>query len=159
QIHALTGDLGEAQDIVQEAYVRTWQRWRKIQAYDRPEAWVRTVACRLAVSRWRRARRLTAALHRSGPHAPVAPGPGPDHVALVAALQELPSAQRIAIVLHYIGDVPIEEVAQQLGCTTGTVKSRLSRGRASLARLLNVAAPVETVDATAPAVGSHPTPE
>jgi RNA polymerase sigma-70 factor (ECF subfamily) len=136
QIIALTGDVGEAQDIVQEAYLRAWQRWQRIQAYEQPEAWVRTVACHLAVSRWRRVRRLAGVLARTGPPA-ITAGPGPDHVALVDALKHLPAPQRIAVVLHYVGDLPLDEIAAQMNCSLGTVKSRLSRARASLAEILS----------------------
>jgi RNA polymerase sigma-70 factor (ECF subfamily) len=54
QLHAFTGDLAEAQDCVQEAYARAWQRWSVVSGYDVPAAWVRQVACRLATSRFRR---------------------------------------------------------------------------------------------------------
>jgi len=61
----------------------------------------------------------------------------PDHVALVTALQQLSEHQRVAIALHHLGDVPVNEVAQTLGVPVGTVKARLSRGRAALAALLS----------------------
>lgn len=64
QIYAFTGNLGEAEDAVAEAYARAWQRWSTISAYDDPTGWVRTVAVRISVSSWRRARtRLRA--HRT----------------------------------------------------------------------------------------------
>lgn len=135
QVYALTSDLGDAQDITQEAYARAWRRWAKLRDFERPEAWVRTVACRLAVSRWRRARTLTGALRRHGVPAPV-PSPDPDHVALVSALARLPRAQRLVLVLHYLADLPVDEIAVQLDCPVGSVKSRLSRGRSALADLL-----------------------
>jgi predicted RNA polymerase sigma factor len=58
QIAALTGDPTEARDFVQEAFVRAWIKWDRISAYEDPEGWVRRVAYRLAVGRWRRSRRL-----------------------------------------------------------------------------------------------------
>jgi RNA polymerase sigma-70 factor (ECF subfamily) len=54
--HALTGDLADAQDLVQAAYVRAWQRWHKLSAYEHPESWVRMVVGRLATDRWRKLR-------------------------------------------------------------------------------------------------------
>ena len=61
QIFAMTGDLGEAEDAVQEAYIRAWRRWPRIRAYDDPEAWLRVVAYRISVNSWQKARnRLTA---------------------------------------------------------------------------------------------------
>jgi RNA polymerase sigma-70 factor (ECF subfamily) len=58
-------------------------------------------------------------------------------VALVAALKKLPEAQRLAIVLHHVADLSVEEVAAETGAPVGTVKARLSRGRAALAVLLS----------------------
>ena len=135
QLHAMTGDLLEAQDCVQEAYARAWQRWPQVQRYDAPEAWVRQVAWRLAVSRFRRACRGAGLLRRSGPP-PDVPALGPDRVALVTALRRLPDAQRRAVVLHHLGGLSVQEVAAETDAPVGTVKARLSRGRAALAVLL-----------------------
>lgn len=135
QLAVQTGDLGDAQDCVQEAFSRAWQRWGKVCAYDAPEAWVRQVAWRLAVSRWRRARSAAVAARRHGP-APDVPAVEPDRVALVEALRTLPEAQRRAIVLHHVGGLSLVEVAAETSVPVGTVKARLSRGRAALATLL-----------------------
>jgi RNA polymerase sigma-70 factor (ECF subfamily) len=62
---------------------------------------------------------------------------GPEHVAIVTALQELDAGQREAVVLHYLADLPVAEVAVQLGVAEGTVKSRLARARDRLAALLD----------------------
>lgn len=135
QVHALTGDLAEAQDCVQEAYARAWQRWSTVSHYDHPAAWVRKVACRLAVSRFRRARIGIGLLRRQGPP-PDVPGLDPSRVALIEALKQIPEAQRLAIVLHHLAGLSVEEVAAETGAPSGTVKARLSRGRAALAVLL-----------------------
>src|SRR3954447_26828233 len=66
--YGLTGDPGEAQDLVQEAYARAWQRWRRLTGYEDPEAWLRLVVHRLATDRWRR-----LGVRRSRPHAPPEP--------------------------------------------------------------------------------------
>lgn len=137
QLYAFTGDLGEAQDVVQEAFVRAWDRRRKLVADEAPEAWVRTVAMRLAVSRWRRAKRWLELMRGTPPPEP-APGPGPERTALVAALRLLPEPQRRAIVLHHLCDFSVEQVASETGAPVGTIKVRLSRGRAALARHLTV---------------------
>ncbi len=122
--------------MVQEAFVRAWDRRHRLMADEAaPEAWVRTVAMRLAVSRWRRAKRWLE-LVRHSPAARDDPGPGPDRTALVAALRQLPEAQRMAVVLHHLCDLSVEQVASETGAPVGTVKARLSRGRAALARHL-----------------------
>ena len=135
QLYAMTGDLGAAQDAAQEAYARAWQRWGKVRMYDDPEAWLRTVAWRLVVSRWRKTRSALRAHARHGVAPPV-PEPSPDNVALVTALRALPEAQRRAIVLHHLCDLSVEDVARETGVPTGTVKARLSRGRTALGVLL-----------------------
>jgi len=132
QLYAMTGNLGEAEDSVQEAYCRAWQRRHRLRAYDNPEAWVRTVAFRIAVSSWRRTRRRLLAHQRHGPAGEV-PEAGPDHVALVAALRRLPDSQRQAIVLHHLVGLSVDDIARETNAPAGTVKSRLSRGRRALA--------------------------
>jgi RNA polymerase sigma-70 factor (ECF subfamily) len=136
-LYALTGDRAEAQDAVHEAYARAWQRWSRVADYADPEAWVRTVARRIAISRWRRARNRLVAHRRIGEPPPL-PGPGPDSVVLVGALARIPPAQRTAIVLHHLVGLPVAEVAAETGVPVGTVKARLSRGRRALADLLGI---------------------
>jgi RNA polymerase sigma-70 factor (ECF subfamily) len=134
QLYAYLGDLGEAQDAVQEAFCRAYQRWTKISRYDNPVAWVRRVAWNEATSharRRRRARDLAGRLEED-----TVPGPDPDHVALVRALAALPEPQRKVLVLHYLGHLSVAEIAAQERVAAGTVKSRLSRGRAALAEQL-----------------------
>lgn len=133
QLHAFTGDLAEAQDCVQEAYARAWQRWSVVSSYDVPAAWVRQVACRLAVSRFRRLQVGRGLLPRTVD----VPELDPSRVALVAALRQIPEAQRLAVVLHHVADLSVEQVAAETGVPVGTVKARLSRGRAALAQLLS----------------------
>jgi RNA polymerase sigma-70 factor (ECF subfamily) len=142
QLYALTGDASDAQECVQEAYARAWQRWSQVSGYDDPEAWVRTVARRIALSRWRKARNLLVAYRRHGEPDAV-PGPTPDNVAVVAALRQLPPAQREALVLHHLCGRSVQEIADETRTPAGTVKARLSRGRAALAELLGDDSPKE----------------
>jgi RNA polymerase sigma-70 factor (ECF subfamily) len=135
QVYAMIGDLAEAEDAVQEAYSRAWQRWDAVSDYTDPAAWVRVVAYRIAVSNWRRARRRLAAYHRNGPP-PDTGELGPDTVALVDALRQLPAVQRRAIVLHHLVDMSVREVADETGSTESAVKARLMRGRQALAEIL-----------------------
>jgi RNA polymerase sigma-70 factor (ECF subfamily) len=134
-VYAMTGDLGEAEDAVQEAYARAWLRWERVTAQGDPTPWVRTVAMRLAVSTWRRTRSRLRAQLRHGPAADV-PGLSADRVALVAALRELSADQRRAVVLHHLLDLPVEEVARETGASNGAVRTRLSRARKILGERL-----------------------
>ncbi len=134
QVYAYTGDLDQAQDLAQEAFTRALPRWPKIVGYDDPMAWLRRVAWNLATSRWRRARTASAYLARQRPEH-VDP-PSPDRVALAAALATLSEQQRRVVILFYLAELPIAEIARQEECAEGTVKSRLHRGRAALAAQL-----------------------
>ncbi len=137
QVYAMTGSRDEAEECVQEAFIRAWQHRRRLDRDGQPEAWVRTTAYRLAVSRFRRTARRRRSADRALSPAATAPGTSADHVALVAALRELPEEQRVAIVLHHLADLPVSEVARETHAAEGTVKARLSRGRTALAALLN----------------------
>lgn len=136
QLYPVTGDLGEAQEVVQEAFVKLVASPKQISMLDNPEAWLRTVAVNHARSRQRRKKVLQRLLRRADAAPAEVPGATPDHVALIAALRTLPTRQREAIALHYLADMPLTEVAELQQVSVGTVKSRLSRGREALARQL-----------------------
>lgn len=139
-LHAVTGSRLEAEDAVQEAYARAWQRWDKVSGYGDPEGWVRTVAYRIAVSTWRKAMTRAAAHRRHGvPDDP--PGLSPDYIAIVAALRRISAVQRQAIVLYHLVGLSVDEISRETGVPAGTVKARLSRGRHALAGHLADSAP------------------
>lgn len=133
--YALTGELGDAQDVAQETYVRAWRHWRAVAGHPAPEAWLRLTASRLATDRHRRLAGFRRAVTRTGPSAPVQP-PSEDAVVLTAALRQIPADQRRALAMHYLLDLPVSEIALELDAPVGTVKSWLSRGRTALAAQL-----------------------
>jgi RNA polymerase sigma-70 factor, ECF subfamily len=137
QVYAMIGDLDEAQECVQEAFARAWSHRRKLERAEHPEAWVRTTAHRIAISRWRKRSRGRRPADRALAAPTSAAAPDEHHVALVTALAQLPEAQRRAIVLHHLADLPVAAVAAEVGAPEGTVKARLSRGRTALAHLLS----------------------
>lgn len=136
QLHALIGNRDEAQECVQEAFVRAWSHRKQLDAARAPEAWVRTTAYRLAVSRWRRTMRSRRAPDRALQNPGPRDGLSEDRVVLVAALRQLPADQRRALVLHHVCDLPIQAVAAEVGVPEGTIKARLSRGRTALLTIL-----------------------
>lgn len=136
QLLAVTGSVAEAQDCVQEAFARAWQRWASLAQHPNPQAWVRQVAYRCAVSRWRKARNRIEAHFREA-YRPPEPDLTPEVVALMAALRELPQHQREVIALFHLADLPLEEVAHTLDVPLNTVKTRLSRGREALRKTLD----------------------
>lgn len=130
QLYAFAGSLADAQDITQEAFCRAWQRWASVRRCEDPVAWVRKVAWRLAISRWRRLR--TALAHARRQRVEVVPELDGVRVDLVRALATLPAAQRRAVVLHHLVGLSTAEIAEDFGVAPGTVRSWLSRGRAAL---------------------------
>lgn len=134
QIYAFVGDLSEAQDLVQEAFSRAWERWDQVARYEDPLAWVRRVSWNLAVSRWRRLKTAAAFLRRQ--QQATVPAPEPDRIVLVEALSDLPPDHRRALVLFHMADLSVPEIAMQCGVAEGTVRSWLHRGRAALAQRL-----------------------
>lgn len=132
QLYGVCGDLTEAEEVVAEAFARAVQHRRTFARLDNPEAWLRTVAVNVIRTRYRRSRLRVAHDPRGVRH----PELDEDRMALVAAMQQLPAPQREAIALHYLADLPINEVATATGVPVGTVKARLSRGRAALGVLL-----------------------
>jgi RNA polymerase sigma-70 factor, ECF subfamily len=132
QLYAMTGDRSEAQDAVQEAFVRAWARRGRFDRDRSPESWIRVTAWRIAASRWRRARDGGRLMRLAAPPEST-PGPTPDRVAFIDALRRVPAEQRRALVLFHLCDLTVEQIAVETGVTSGTVKARLSRGRAALA--------------------------
>jgi RNA polymerase sigma-70 factor (ECF subfamily) len=138
QVFGLTGDLADAQDAVQEAFARVLVRPGGFLAADDPETWLRTVALNVARTQYRR-RWVFDRLVRTGRVRPAPesmPGMTPDRLALVTALRTLPRSTREAVVLHHVADLTVEQVAAIMDIPVGTVKARLSRGRAALGRHL-----------------------
>jgi RNA polymerase sigma-70 factor, ECF subfamily len=134
-IYLRTGDATRAEDCVQEAFVRAWRRWDRLESDD-PVGWVTAVAWRLAIRDWRRTLREAAA--RVGldarPREHIRP---PDElIHLHHALGKLTPAQRDVLVLHYLDDMPVRDVSMLLRMPEGTVKSHLSRGRVALREAL-----------------------
>jgi RNA polymerase sigma-70 factor (ECF subfamily) len=142
QLAAMTGDRAEAQDAVQEAFVRAWVHRGQIDTDQGAEAWVRVTAWRIAASRWRRAREGIRLMVLAARPDRVA-GPGPDRMAFVEALRNVPAEQRRALVLYSMVDLTVDQIAAETGVRPGTVKARLARGRAALTPYLReTAAPV-----------------
>jgi len=140
---AVTGSRSVAEDLAQEALIRAHARWDQIIRYDKPGAWVRRVALNLASNQRSRRRsegRALERLRRQHPHEPYGyvdadPVVADDFWALV---RRLPSRQAAAIALHHLEDRSVADVAAALGCSEGTAKTHLHRGRTALATLLDL---------------------
>lgn len=136
-VFSLTRDWSVAEDITQEAFERAYAQWARLEEYDRPDLWVRRVAINLATSRWRRMRReasLLSVLHRE--RAAVSDGEEgmvASHLDLLEALRRVPRRQAQALVLYYVADLPLSDIAGVMECAPGTVKAHLHAGRRRLA--------------------------
>jgi RNA polymerase sigma-70 factor (sigma-E family) len=126
--YLLTGDRALAEDLVHEAFVRMFGRFRDLRNPDAFGAYLRTTVVNLARSHFRRRRVERTYLERQG-RGPEPPPPDVDgREELWQALRRLRPRQRAAIVLRYYEDLTEAETAEILGCAVGTVKSLVSRG-------------------------------
>jgi RNA polymerase sigma-70 factor (sigma-E family) len=133
---ALTGDRADAEDVVQEALSRALPRWDRISRLEDPDAYVRRMVVNAHTSWWRRFRR------RESPVAepvrvdvPAGPDDGQsadDRERVLRACRALPEVQRTAVVLRYYEQLEYAEIAALTGVREGSVRSRVSRGLATL---------------------------
>ena len=135
---ALVGEATAAEEIAQEAFVRLYASWRRLDQIDHAPSFLRRIVVNLCRSRGRRlAVRARVDPLLSGPSTVEQPD-----VALQldvwAAIELLPQRQRACVVLRYLEDMTEAEVAELLGCSTGTVKSQLHKARAKLGTSLRV---------------------
>jgi RNA polymerase sigma-70 factor, ECF subfamily len=134
---SIGGSAGDAEEVAQDAFVKLLGHWQTVGSYDDPEAWVRMVAVRLLISRYRRARVAALGTLRLSRRPEAASSElTAQSLDVARALSSLPITHRAVLLLHHGLDLSVETVARELQIPVGTVKSRLSRGRAALAPLL-----------------------
>ena len=119
-----------AADAVQEAFIAADRRWGQIATYSDPAGWLRRVALNRLLNERRLQRRRTEILAGVRPHAAVELSV--DALDLADAVKQLPTQQRVAVCLRYLGDYTIDEVAAAMELAPGTVKAHLHAARASL---------------------------
>src|SRR5262245_23510885 len=135
---SLTGDLGVAEDLAQEALEAAWQAWDRVGGYDRPGAWARRVVANRAAGHTRRASRERRALGRLAGRRAARVELEPADGDVWAAIRTLPARQAQVVALHYLEDLSVAEIAGVLACAAGTVKVHLHRGRLALAQQLGI---------------------
>jgi RNA polymerase sigma-70 factor (ECF subfamily) len=132
-VNLVLHDHPRAEEVAQDAFVRLLENWRKVSRYDRPGAWVRRVAIRLAT---RAAKREPGLVGLDTAWPPAARDVYALDLDVIDAIRRLPARQRAAVALHYVEDLPVHEVAEILGCSVSTASVHLHRARARLGELL-----------------------
>lgn len=146
----LCGDMHDAEDLVQTALVKVVLAGRRLDRIDNIEAYTRRTLMSVFISSRRRMWRREHP-HAAPPDTAAAAGGDPDMgLAVRVALSAVPPRQRAVLVLRYWEDLSVEETAQLLGVSPGTVKSQSARGLATLRAALGDALP----DGAAPRVTS-----
>lgn len=133
------GSRATAEDAVQEALARAWERSLRDERIESLPAWVTTVSMNLARSGLRRLRTERRARRALGSQSAEFAGRSEARIDLRRALEQLPRRQREATVLRYYLEFDVHEIAKVMGTPEGTTKSLLSRARKALAAELGVA--------------------
>jgi RNA polymerase sigma-70 factor (sigma-E family) len=131
--YLMVGDVGLAQDLVQEALIRTYMAWPRLRDPASAEAYTRKTITTTAISWFRR--RAWSERFASAPADTPAPAPAAgveERIWLWQHLLRLPVRQRVAIVLRYYEDLSEAATAEAMNCAVGTVKSQVSAGLAKL---------------------------
>jgi len=140
----LCGDWYLADDLVQEALIKCFPKWKRITNNGDPTPYLRTTLVRLCVDHSRRPSRREVADSPVEDRYPSVGGvPGSDH--LLTALQSIPPGQRAVLVLRYWDGLTIDQTAKSLRTSTGNVKSQSSRGMRALRSALVISPENEEV--------------
>lgn len=131
--YALCGNWLEAEELAQGSFVRLYAKWPRVVGGN-AEGYLRTTLVRLFLDTRRRGRAkelLVAETPERSDHSRDLARVD-EQQSLLSALQDVPPRQRATLVLRIVHDLPVEQVAQVLRCSAGTVKSQLSRGMQAL---------------------------
>lgn len=129
------GDQHAAEDLVQTALAKLASRWARVES---PEAYVKQVMYRQQISWWRIARRRPEVFSSPERASPDSTHQSELRMVLRSALAKLTPRQRTVLVLRYFEDLPEQEVARELGCSIGTVRSTAHRSLARLRELADI---------------------
>jgi RNA polymerase sigma-70 factor (sigma-E family) len=155
--YLMTGDAGDAEDLVQETFLRVARQWSRIRSMDHPAAYARRILINLVLDEAGHRSRQRAELQRQTSGTEAADEPTAralrevdDLAEFRWALAQLPARQRAVLVLRYWTDLPVSEVADILGCSAGTVTSTASRAAARLAEVIALGRTPATKSITRP---------
>ena len=120
-----------AEDAVQEAFLKAFRKWRSVRSMTKPEAWVLVVAINAERRSWRRGP-VVASRDVDGVSVRDHAGPVTTAITVRDVLAQLTVRQRTTVVLRYLADLPLAEIASALGCAEGTVKATLHQALSKL---------------------------
>ncbi|GIF24731.1 RNA polymerase sigma-70 factor (sigma-E family) [Actinoplanes tereljensis] len=147
--YLLSGDEHQADDLVQETITKLYARWPRIAEADNVDAYVHTMMVRAFLDEkrrgWWRVRLWGSAPDRA---ASSSAGGAEDRTVLRAALTRVPPRQQAVLVLRFLCDRPVAEVAEILGCSEGTVKSQTAHGLTALRKILGEPSPAVRTKST-----------
>ena len=141
----LTGDPAQAEELAQDALVRTWRRWRLVRKPDNPASYARKVLVNRHRSLLRRALVEAGYRYRDRPTEASGDEHREDAIVLWTATRRLPRRQQAVLVLRYYEDLSEAEIARVLGIPVGTVKTSARRGLARLRRSLDATTQDDTL--------------
>ena len=137
--YRMTGNAHDAEDLVQETFLRAHRALDRFESGTNARAWLHTILQRVRTDAYRRRERRPATVELTGEGPGVAPAQdalASGYEDLERALAELPEAFRTAVVLRDLQELSYAEIAEALGVPVGTVMSRIHRGRALLRQAL-----------------------
>jgi len=158
----LLGSEADAADISQEVFLKAFQRYAELSASTRRAGWLKTVTTNLCLNhlsryrwRWRFFSEMLSSSQEEENYSDSLPAPeanpqrldADEQQALQNALQKLPAAQRVPLVLYHFEEMGYDEIARQLGISIGKVKTDIHRGRLALRQCLKLNADGQIIGA------------
>jgi RNA polymerase sigma-70 factor (sigma-E family) len=137
--YLLCHDWHTADDLVGTTLAKLYDKWPRAQQADNVDAYVRAMLVNVWLDERRRPWRREVSTERLPDVADVAPPPPGENADLLALVRALPPKRRAVLVLRFYLDHSVEETAEMMGISTGTVKSQTARGLETLrAAIFNV---------------------
>lgn len=137
----IAGEHATAEDVLQDALVDIYSRWSKVRGFENLMGYATTVMSSKMANRrrtaWARRVRVTEEMQTFEHPVPSGSSSSDDYLDVVEALQGLNARQREVVAMHYLLDMPVAQIAEQLGRPVGSITSDLTRGRKALREILS----------------------
>jgi RNA polymerase sigma-70 factor (ECF subfamily) len=135
--YVLSGSRTGAEDLAQDGFLAAYRRWEQVGLHPNPGGWVRRVVSNRAVSMWRRRMaEAKAVLRLTGEQTDPPEEMDPAATEVWSHVRRLPKRQAQSLALRYLDDLTVDQIADVLQCSPGSVKQHLHRGQRAIARRL-----------------------